>query len=247
MRAVSSAGGGGGDPAVTNANYGGTYDLCLIPSGGTNLGPNSPELTTTVEQRRAQLAARDGVPASDVPADLPPGLEARFAGITPLRTPNSDFYRVDTRLTRPVIDPDDWSLTIDGDVDRQVTLSLDDLFAMEVVECDIAIVLDDTLFGDPVRNGLKPGATVIVNTTRDKAEFAIEGCNVVAVDATGLALEILGRPITNVPLLGALIAATGITSVEAVEAAIDNQLAPKLREKNKKLLKKTYEVVKEGL
>ena len=102
----------------------------------------------------------------------------------------------------------------------------------EVVECDIAIVLDDTLFGDPVRNGLKPGATVIVNTTRDKAEFAIEGCNVVAVDATGLALEILGRP---------------ITSVEAVEAAIDNQLAPKLREKNKKLLKKTYEVVKEGL
>ena len=98
----------------------------------------------------------------------------------------------------------------------------------EVVECDIAIVLDDTLFGDPVRNGLKPGATVIVNTTRDKA-------------------EILGRPITNVPLLGALIAATGITSVEAVEAAIDNQLAPKLREKNKKLLKKTYEVVKEGL
>ena len=117
----------------------------------------------------------------------------------------------------------------------------------EVVECDIAIVLDDTLFGDPVRNGLKPGATVIVNTTRDKAEFAIEGCNVVAVDATGLALEILGRPITNVPLLGALIAATGITSVEAVEAAIDNQLAPKLREKNKKLLKKTYEVVKEGL
>ena len=33
----------------------------------------------------------------------------------------------------------------------------------EVVECDIAIVLDDTLFGDPVRNGLKPGATVIVN------------------------------------------------------------------------------------
>ena len=43
----------------------------------------------------------------------------------------------------------------------------------EVVECDIAIVLDDTLFGDPVRNGLKPGATVIVNTTRDKAEFAV--------------------------------------------------------------------------
>ena len=63
----------------------------------------------------------------------------------------------------------------------------------------------------------------------------------------GLALEILGRPITNVPLLGALIAATGITSIPAVEAAIDDQLAPKLREKNKKLLNKTYEIVKEAL
>lgn len=49
------------------------------------------------------------------------------------------------------------------------------------------------------------------------------------------------------PLLGALIAATGITSVSAVEAAIDDQLAAKLREKNKKLLNKTYEIVKEAL
>ncbi|MBD4340511.1 2-oxoacid:acceptor oxidoreductase, partial [Xanthomonas citri pv. citri] len=47
--------------------------------------------------------------------------------------------------------------------------------------------------------------------------------------------------------LGALIAATGITSIPAVEAAIDDQLAPKLREKNKKLLNKTYEIVKEAL
>ena len=108
-------------------------------------------------------------------------------------------------------------------------------------------VLDDTLFGDPVKKGLKPGATVIINTTKDKSQFAIDDVQVVTVDATGLALEILGRPITNVPLLGALIAATGITSVSAVEAAIDDQLAPKLREKNKKLLNKTYEIVKEAL
>ena len=106
----------------------------------------------------------------------------------------------------------------------------------EVVECDCAIVLDDTLFGDPVKNGLKPGATVIVNTTKDAGAFAVEGCKVVTVDATGLALEILGRPITNVPLLGALIAATDMVSLASAEAAIDDQLAPKLREKNKKLL-----------
>ncbi|ERK56621.1 MULTISPECIES: 2-oxoacid:acceptor oxidoreductase family protein [Oscillospiraceae] len=117
----------------------------------------------------------------------------------------------------------------------------------EVVECDCAIVLDDTLFGDPVKNGLKPGATVIVNTTKDAGAFAVEGCKVVTVDATGLALEILGRPITNVPLLGALIAATDMVSLASAEAAIDDQLAPKLREKNKKLLNKAFQVVKEGM
>lgn len=114
----------------------------------------------------------------------------------------------------------------------------------EVVECDCAIVLDDTLFGEPVKNGLKPGATVIINTTKDKSCFEIDNCKVVTLDATGLALEILGRPITNVPLLGALIASTDIVKLESVEAAIDSQLAPKIREKNKKLLNKTYETVK---
>lgn len=114
----------------------------------------------------------------------------------------------------------------------------------EVITCDAALVLDDTLFGDPVKAGLKPGATVIVNTVKDPSEFQIEGVNVVTVDATGLALEILGRPITNVPMIGAIIAATGITKLEYIEKAIDDQLAPKIREKNKKLLHATYQAVK---
>lgn len=117
----------------------------------------------------------------------------------------------------------------------------------EVAECDCAVVLDDTLFGDPVKSGLKPGATIVINTTKPKEEFQIDGVQVVTVDATGLALEILGRPITNVPLLGALAAATGLTELKSIECAIDDQLAPKIREKNKILLNKTYEIVKEAL
>jgi len=117
----------------------------------------------------------------------------------------------------------------------------------EVVTCDCAVVLDETLFGEPVKNGLKPGSVVIVNTIRSADEFSVEGCRTVAIDATGLALEILGRPITNVPLLGALIAATGLVKPESAEAAIDEQLAPKIREKNKRLLRKAFETVKEGV
>lgn len=117
----------------------------------------------------------------------------------------------------------------------------------EVTECDCAIVLDDTLFGDSVKIGLKTGATLIINTTKDRSEFEVEGCKIVTVDATGLALEALGLPITNVPLLGALCASTDITTVEAIEGAIDNQIPAKVRGKNKALFNRTYVIVKEAL
>ncbi|MCC8027599.1 MAG: 2-oxoacid:acceptor oxidoreductase family protein [Clostridium sp.] len=114
----------------------------------------------------------------------------------------------------------------------------------EVNECDAALVLDDTLFGDSVKKGLKPGSTMVINTIKASGEFQMEDVHVITVDATGLALEILGRPITNVPMIGALLAAAGITSLSYVEKAIDDQLAPKIREKNKKLLYAAYHRVK---
>ncbi|WP_310529565.1 molybdopterin-dependent oxidoreductase [Nocardioides sp.] len=70
---------------------------------------------------------------------LPSGLEEEVAGISPFRTPTADFYRVDTRLSLPIVDADSWSLTIDGDVDREVTLTLADLYELDVIERDITL------------------------------------------------------------------------------------------------------------
>ena len=70
---------------------------------------------------------------------LPAGLDKKIPGITPFRTPNADFYRVDTRLSLPIVDADSWSLTIDGDVDKEVTLTLADLYDLEVIERDITM------------------------------------------------------------------------------------------------------------
>jgi len=58
-------------------------------SGGSNLGPNSAELVAAVEQRRAAVAAFEGVPESDVPADavtasasgLDPGISPAYAAL----------------------------------------------------------------------------------------------------------------------------------------------------------------------
>jgi K+-transporting ATPase ATPase C chain len=58
-------------------------------SGGSNLGPNSPELSDLIAQRRAAVAAFNGVPPADVPADavtasasgLDPGISPAYAAI----------------------------------------------------------------------------------------------------------------------------------------------------------------------
>ena len=68
--------------------------------------------------------------ATDPAPSFPKGLEAQYDGISPLQTPNADFYRVDTRLTLPTVDVDSWTLTIDGDVEQEVTLTFAELAAM---------------------------------------------------------------------------------------------------------------------
>ena len=73
------------------------------------------------------------------PRPCPTGLEGRFPGISDLRPPIEDFYRVDTRLALPVVAVDDWTLTIDGDVDRELRLTFDELVAMPLVERDITL------------------------------------------------------------------------------------------------------------
>jgi len=77
-------------------------------------------------------------PAQPLPP-LPEGLEASYRGISRFKTPNSDFYRVDTNLTLPVIPLDDWRLTIDGDVGRKFSLTFDELLDLPMVERDITL------------------------------------------------------------------------------------------------------------
>nr|WP_234986668.1 potassium-transporting ATPase subunit KdpC [Demequina sp. NBRC 110055] len=43
------------------------YDA--LASGGSNLGPESPDLVAAIAERRAEVAAREAVPVDEVPAD----------------------------------------------------------------------------------------------------------------------------------------------------------------------------------
>jgi len=79
------------------------------------------------------------LPAPRSSVAIPAGAELRIPGISPLFTPNKDFYRVDTALTVPSIDPASWRLKIDGMVDRPVEIGFDELVGMGLDEYVITL------------------------------------------------------------------------------------------------------------
>jgi DMSO/TMAO reductase YedYZ molybdopterin-dependent catalytic subunit len=87
-------------------------------------------------------ADRDALdlPAPDVPAAEPgPVADFDVEGLSSYRTPNRDFYRIDTAITVPRVDVDTWSLRVHGMVDRELTYSFDDLLGRELIERDITL------------------------------------------------------------------------------------------------------------
>lgn len=84
----------------------------------------------------AQLARDDLVlPTTDGGIDLAATRSASLdvAGISPYITPNDDFYRIDTALVVPQVDPASWSLSVEGLVDDPFTLSFEELLAEPMV------------------------------------------------------------------------------------------------------------------
>lgn len=70
---------------------------------------------------------------------LPAGLNPAIRGLTPFVTPNSSFYRVDTALSVPQLDPNSWRLKIEGMVDHPFSLSYSDILDMPLTERDITL------------------------------------------------------------------------------------------------------------
>jgi DMSO/TMAO reductase YedYZ molybdopterin-dependent catalytic subunit len=92
---------------------------------------------------------------------VPDGAEFDIPGLSPLFTPNSDFYRVDTALTVPSIDPGTWRLVIDGMVDERVELSYDDLIGMGLDEYSITLTcVSNVVGGDLIGNARWLGVPV---------------------------------------------------------------------------------------
>jgi len=68
-------------------------------------------------------------------------------------TPNGQFYRIDTALQVPAVNPDDWQLRVVGMVDREVTLSFADLLALPLTEHMVTLAcVSNEVGGDLIGN-----------------------------------------------------------------------------------------------
>ncbi|QEO14876.1 molybdopterin-dependent oxidoreductase [Agromyces intestinalis] len=113
--------------------------------------------------RRAVQAVREAVrlPTPATTAAIPAGAAFDVDGLTPLVTPNADFYRIDTALRVPEVDPAEWSLRIHGEVADEVVLTWDDLLALPMAERIITLAcVSNEVGGDLIGNAVWLGTPI---------------------------------------------------------------------------------------
>jgi DMSO/TMAO reductase YedYZ molybdopterin-dependent catalytic subunit len=165
-------------------------------------------------QRRGVADARSAVrlpPPADPLPPVPDAATLEVDGLTPLFVPNDRFYRIDTALSVPQVDPEGWRLRVTGLVERPLTLSFDDLRRRADQEADVTIAcVSNEVGGGLVGNarwqgtalrglleeaGVRPEAAQVVGRSVDgfTAAFPVEA----ALDgrAALVAIGMNGRPL----------------------------------------------------
>ncbi|AEH61846.1 pyruvate/ketoisovalerate oxidoreductase, gamma subunit [Methanosalsum zhilinae DSM 4017] len=118
----------------------------------------------------------------------------------------------------------------------------------QVYQPDYVIVQDPTLIEVvDVANGIKDNGTIIINSEFEPEQFSFStGAKVMTVDATRIALDVIGRPIVNTILLGAFAAATGEIQPGSIADAVKQRFSGKIGEKNAEAIDRAYNMTMEA-
>ncbi len=120
---------------------------------------------------------------------------------------------------------------------------------------NVVVILDPTLIGVvPVTAGLDPKTgTIVVNTPKAPAEIRdqlkFDG-KICTIDAMTIAKECIGKPIPNMPMLGAMVKATGMLAIGPMIDEVKEKITEKFKHKpeviagNIKAVQRSYEEVK---
>lgn len=116
---------------------------------------------------KAREALRLPAPAKAAPA-VPAAVQSAAPGMPPWLTPNNDFYRIDTALSVPQINLEDWELRVHGLVEEEITLTFQDLLDADLIESHVTL----TCVSNPVGGNLAGNAKWLGMPLRDVLKLA---------------------------------------------------------------------------
>lgn len=119
----------------------------------------------------------------------------------------------------------------------------------EIKSPDYIVILDETLANWERVSDIKENGKVIINTSRPEryASWQKKGRRIklVSFDATTLALEVLKKPITNTAMLGAIVAVSGVISLDSAVKGLVANMGRSILAGNIEVLKRAYNRVLE--
>ena len=124
--------------------------LAAAGAGRLVSGEGLRETVSTAPSALPELSATSGSQTLPPP---PAAASIDVAGMPPLITPAEDFYLIDTALTAPRIDVNNWALSVKG-TDNPIELSYNDLISLPTRESDVTLsCISNEVGGGLVSNG----------------------------------------------------------------------------------------------
>ncbi|MHA7181690.1 molybdopterin-dependent oxidoreductase [Arthrobacter sp. MDB2-24] len=180
------AGTDGGDSAPARRRFlqgAGGAAVVAAATGAAATGVRSTQSTVTVQRSSITLPAPETAVLPPEGSFVPEGADLGIDGLSDLVTASDDFYRIDTALVVPVVDPARWSLRVTGLVEREVVITFDELLALPLVERHVTLAcVSNPVGGDltgtarwlgfPVREllaraGVRPEADMVLSRSVD--------------------------------------------------------------------------------
>lgn len=119
----------------------------------------------------------------------------------------------------------------------------------EIHTPDFCVVQDATLLETVnVFEGIKAGGMVVLNSEKPEAvkvPAGARGAVLKAVPGTRIAMEVIGRPIPNMVMLGAFAGTTGLVTLASLKAAVKERFGGKIGDLNAAAVEKAYNAAKE--
>jgi DMSO/TMAO reductase YedYZ molybdopterin-dependent catalytic subunit len=165
----------------------------VVGAGAQLLAAGSTAVTAVRKKIRLPAAASPG-------PVIPASAELHIPGLSPYIVPNSQFYRIDTALQVPSVDPDTWKLTIGGMVENRVELTFAELLKLPLIERLITLTcVSQEIGGNLIGNALWLGYPVRELLARAKPKAGADMVLSTSVDGftAGSPLSVLQDPGTD--------------------------------------------------